>query len=164
MNVHIEYGELAQLHAALGTAPEAVREELEAAITEADLLVLREVQDQWPHASGISRASMHTQEVVEGLRVEGFVGSPLHYVEAADLGTRPHFPPIDALVDWVRLRFNVSSEAQAEGIARAIAWKIYHRGTEGAHALDTVLTHLYPQLEQIFDAAQARIAARVGLG
>ena len=157
-----DFSQMQRLEKALAGAPDAVREELVAAMTEADMLYLRELQDEWPHASGISRGSMHAEETVNGLHVEGFVGSPEPYVEPVDLGTRPHFPPIEALTDWVKLRFQVSSEAQAEHIARAIAWKIFHRGTEGKHAFERVLDRITPALDEIFMRARTRISSQIG--
>ena len=162
--IRIDFDRLKTLESALATHPQVVREELEAGIVEADELLLREVQDAWPHASGISRESMHARELVDGLQVQGFVGSSLDYVQPVDLGTKPHFPPIEPLVDWVKIRFAVTSEQQAEHIARAIAWKIFHRGTEGAHVFPEVLARLEPQLQQIFKDREARIANRIGLG
>lgn len=163
-DIRIEFDELKTLEAGLRAHPDVVREELGRAITEADLLLEREIRDAWPRASGISRASMHTVERVDGLKVEGFVGSSLNYVRPVDLGTRPHFPPVDALIDWVKLRFQVSSEAQARGIAFVIARKIAARGTKGAFVFRDVLARLTPQLREIFVRAQAKIAARMGLG
>ena len=162
--IHIDFDRLQTLERSLAAHPQVVREELERAVIEADELVLREVQDNWPHASGLSRESMHARELVDGLQVEGFVGSSLDYVQPVDLGTKPHFPPIEPLVDWVKIRFAVTSEQQAEHIARAIAWKIFRRGTQGAHVFDTVLKRLEPQLGEIFAKAEERIANRIGLG
>ena len=162
--IHIDFDRLQMLERSLDSHPQVVREELERAVVESDELVLREVQDAWPHASGVSRESMFARELVDGLRVEGFVGSSLDYVQPVDLGTKPHFPPIEPLVDWVKIRFAVSSEQQAEHIARAIAWKIFHRGTEGAHVFPQVLARLEPQLGEIFEHAEERIANRIGLG
>jgi hypothetical protein len=159
--IRIDYSELERLQGQMARAPEIVREELEAAVTEADLLVLREVQDEWPNASGVSRASMHHVERVAGIHVEGFVGSSLNYVQPVDLGTKPHFPPIDALTDWVASRFNTSSEKQARGIAFAIARKIALRGTKGKRVFPDVLSRLEPQLREIFTRAQDRIGRRL---
>jgi hypothetical protein len=33
--------------------------------------------------------------------VIGVVGSPLAYALPVEIGTRPHFPPVAAILDWV---------------------------------------------------------------
>jgi hypothetical protein len=159
--MRIDFSELTQLREQMQAAPRVVEEELLRAVTEADLLIEREVQDAWPVASGVSRASMTHVERVNGLHVEGFVGSSLNYVMPVDLGTRPHFPPVEALIDWVRTKLNIQNEKVARGVAFLVARKIARTGTKGAHAFESVLPRLEAQLDQIFAGAQARIAERV---
>lgn len=161
--IHIDFAQLTQLEAQMASSPSVVEQELTAAVAEADLLIEREIKDAWPTASGLSRSSITHVETVAGLHVEGFVGSTLNYVQPVDLGTRPHFPPVEALIDWVRTKLGVASDKQARGIAFLIARKIARQGTKGAHVFDEALERLTPQLERIFGAAQARIASRLGL-
>lgn len=161
MEIRIDFDEIKQLEANYERAPEIVREELLRAVTEADLLLNREVVERTPGASGLLRHSITHEERIVGLGVEGFVGSPLNYVQPVDLGTRPHFPPIEPLMDWVRMRFPVHSEVEARGIAFLVARKISRVGTKGAEMFDKALAAVGPQLEAIFAAAQERIAARL---
>ena len=163
-DIRFDFDELKTLQAQMASAPGVVSEEIDRAVTEADLMLEREIKDAWPVASGTSRASFTHVERVNGLAVEGFVGSSLGYVQPVDLGTRPHFPPVDALIDWVRQKLGIANERQARGVAFLIARKIARTGTKGAHVFETVLGRLAPQFERIFSAAQDRIAARVGIG
>lgn len=162
--IRIDFSALTRLREQLATAPEVVREELLAAVTEADLLLEREVKDAWPHASGVSRDSIIGVEKVDGLAVEGFVGSSLNYVEPVDLGAKPHFPPVDALIEWVKLRFAVKSDTEARGIAFVVARKIAASGTEGKKVFGPTLARLEPAIAERFRQAQDNIAARLGLG
>ena len=161
MEIRIDFDEIRQLEASYERAPEIVREELLRAVTEADLLINREVVDRMPSASGLMRQSVTHEERVEGLAVEGFVGSALNYVQPVELGTRQHFPPIEPLIDWVRLRFPVRSDMEARSIAFLVARKISRVGTKGAEMFGKTLAAVEPQLEAIFGAARERIASRV---
>jgi hypothetical protein len=46
-----------------------------------------------------------------------------------EYGTRPHMPPKQPLVDWAKRKFGVD-EDEAEDIAQAVRWKIFHHGTK----------------------------------
>ena len=165
MEIRIDFEELERLQANYERSPEIVREELVRAVTEADLRIEREVQDgeamTRATASGMLRASIFHEERIEGLAVEGFVGSPLNYVQPVELGTRPHFPPIEPLIDWVRTRFPVRTDIEARGIAFLVARKISRVGTKGKEIFGKSLAAVEPQLDAIFAAAEQRIAARI---
>ena len=102
MEIRIDFDEIRQLEASYERAPEIVREELLRAVTEADLLINREVVDRMPSASGLMRQSVTHEERVEGLAVEGFVGSALNYVQPVELGdvvVRPRHADLEALAE-----------------------------------------------------------------
>ncbi len=165
MEIRIDFSEIRQLQANYERSPEIVREELLRAMTESDLLLEREVQDgeamTKATASGLLRASITHEQRVEGLGVEGFVGSPLNYVRPVELGTRPHFPPLEPLMDWVRLRFPVRSDAEVRSIAYLVARKISRVGTKGKEIFGRALATAEPQIAAIFEVARDRIAARL---
>jgi hypothetical protein len=161
MEFAIDFAALKPLQAQLAAAPEVVRQELAAAMAEADQLILREVKERTPHASGLLRGSEIAVEKVQGFAVQGFVGSPLNYAQPVELGTRPHFPPVEALMDWVKLRFHVTSDSQARGIAFLIARKISRQGTKGASMFEQAWGAVAPQVSAIFARAADRIAARI---
>lgn len=163
MHYHtIDLAALNRLDAQMRQAPEAVTAELMAAMTEADLLVLREVQERTPRAQGTLRSSEHHVERLRGpFAVEGLVGSPLNYAQPVELGTRPHFPPVEALIDWVKVKFGISDERLARSAAYLVARKISRVGTKGAAMFGDALAACEPQLAEIFGGAQARIAARI---
>lgn len=161
MQISIDFEQLKHLEANLRRAPNVVREELLAAMTEADALLLREVKERTPTAHGLLRSSEYGVERVNELGVEGFVGSPLNYAEPVDLGTRPHFPPVEALIDWVKVKLGISDEKQARGVAFLIARKISRVGTKGVGMFEQGFAAVEPQIRTIFGAAADRIAARV---
>lgn len=162
--IEIDFTELRRLQAQMAQAPNVVREELLTAMTEADLLVEREAKDRSPHAHGLLRDSIRGVETVNGLQVQGLVGSSLNYVQPVELGTKPHFPPIEPLVDWVKAKLGIQNEREARGVAFLIARKIARVGTKGAQMFERTLQAVEPQLRAIFGRAQERIAARLGSG
>jgi hypothetical protein len=160
----IDLGNLKDVQAALARAPQLVREELEAAVTEADLLLVREVQERMPTAHGTLRASVFNREEVSDTGVLGLVSTPLNYAVPVELGTKPHFPPVDALVDWVKVKLGVTSEKTARGVAFLIARKISLRGTAAQRPFGLAFQAEEAQVRAIFDRAAARIAGRLAEG
>ena len=122
---------LAIFAAGLAKAPELTIEAMTAAVYEAELYVQREATEAAPiGATHLLRPSiLAAVPEVDGDRVIGVVGSPLQYAAPVELGTRPHRPPIQPLIDWVRGKLHVTDQAQARGMAFAIAKKIERRGT-----------------------------------
>ena len=151
-------GELAALWA---RAPAICREELLGAITEMDLLLQREVQEATPTAQGTLRAGMHSEESVSEFGVTGLVGSSLSYAEPVELGTKPHFPPVEALTDWVRVKLGISEEREIRSVAFLIARKISRVGTKGAFMFRDTLKRLEPVLDERFGKARDRIVTRL---
>lgn len=82
------------------------------------------------------------------------------YAAPVETGTVPHFPPPEALVPWVKLRFQVDDK-EALSIAWAISVTMARRGTQGhfmfERAHDQLATEAGPIMEK--DMAEAFIAA-----
>jgi hypothetical protein len=164
VHYEIDLGNLKDLQAALARAPQVAREELETAVTEADLLLAREVQERMPTAHGTLRASVFHREEVSDSGVIGLVSTPLNYAVPVELGTKPHFPPVEALIDWVRVKLGVTSEKMARGVAFLVARKISVRGTAAQRPFGLTFQAEEAQVRAIFDRAAARIAARLAGG
>jgi hypothetical protein len=152
-----------ELDAAFARAPDIVREELLAAVTEADRLLEREVVDRMPTATGLSRASVFSREEALPGGGLGVVGTAEPHVVYVELGTRPHFPPVEALEDWVRVKLAVP-ERRVHGVAFAIARKIAQRGTLGVGMFHRAFAANRGQVERFFAAALGRIAVRIAGG
>lgn len=162
MQISVDLTQLRQIQAQLARAPDVVRDELVAAMTEADLLLEREVKERTPKAHGLLRESIIGTEHVGALGVEGVVGSPLIYAAPVELGTKPHFPPVDALVDWVKTQLHITDEREARGVAFLVGRKIARSGTKGAFMFQKSFDAMRAQIDQIFAQAQARIVTRLG--
>ncbi len=152
--------ELARLWEA---APDITREELSRTMTEAGLLLKREVKERTPVATGTLRKSITSRQRVLAGNVIGVVGSPLNYAVSVELGTRPHFPPVAPLKDWVKQKLDLPSK-QAGAVAHAIVRTIGMRGTKGTHMFRDAFAANREQIARLFEAARTRIVARLGEG
>jgi hypothetical protein len=159
----IDIGGLKQLEANLARNPAVVREELAAAVTEADLLLAREVSERAPvgagGAAGFKGGIFHVEEINDA-RVVGLVSTSASHAVPVELGTRPHFPPLEPLIDWVKAKFGISGEKEARGAAFLVARKIALKGTKAQRPFGLTFQALEGQVAAIFDRAAARIAAR----
>lgn len=90
---------------------------------DATLLVTSTARVLAPVDTGRLRASILPEVRSEALTgsVIGVVGSNLNYAPFAELGTKPHFPPLAALEVWARRHGTT---------ARAVALAIARRGTK----------------------------------
>lgn len=163
MEIRIDFSALMQLQAQLRQAPGVVREELLAAMTEADAKLEAQVKELAPRgATGDLQRSVIGQERAVGpFGVEGLVASPLNYAPPVELGTKPHFPPVEALIDWVKAKLGVTGDKEARSVAFLVARKISRRGTKGQAMFEGALEHMTPEINAVFEAAQARIADRI---
>ncbi len=151
---------LAELQAAWKQAPAIVREELGDAMTEADALIEREVSERTPRAHGLLAGSITSEVQIGEDSVIGMVGTPLNYAVPVELGTRPHFPPIEPLIDWVKVKLGVS-EKEARGVAFLVARKIARSGTQGQHMFEIGFASVEAQVLAILQRARDRIVARL---
>lgn len=163
--IRLDIRAAAALARAFEQAPEIVTEELVAAATESSLLLEREVKELTPTgigAGGGLRGSVSAREPrVLADNVIGEVGTPMNYAVPVEIGTKPHFPPIQPLADWAEHKLGVPRE-EARSVGFLIARKISQKGTEGVHMFERAFATNEPQVQQFFEAAQTRIAERIG--
>ena len=162
----IDAAELFDFAALLENVPEVAVPELHAAVVEGSLLLEREVKERTPvgiGGGGGLRGNIAAQPpAVLGNEVIGVVGTAMAYAVPVELGTRPHFPPIQPLRDWVRLKLGISDEEEIEDVAWRVARKIAIRGTEGAHMFEHAFNANQDRVQAIFAAAYERIMQQLG--
>ncbi len=152
---------LDEMRAAWAQAPEIARAELTAAMIEADRLLKGEVQDATPSSGhGTLRDSIFAVEQVSDTQIIGIVGTAQPYAIPVELGSKPHFPPVESLIDWVRVKLGVP-EKEARSVAFLVARKIARTGTEGAFMFTNTFRRLEPAVQAIFARARDRIVARL---
>ncbi|MEO5363443.1 MAG: hypothetical protein H7838_07445 [Magnetococcus sp. DMHC-8] len=174
----LDTGQLLWVADRLREAPEDVIQELQRAVLESELLLVREIVERTPTATGVLRASIApVMPEVKGGEILGAVtsdssqrqggivlgvGSPLLYAAPVETGTKPHMPPLQPLIDWVVQKLGIREKEESEAVARKIQWKIHHRGTKGARMFEQALAVSLPGIQQIFErharAAIGRIA------
>jgi len=96
-----------------------------------DLLVkasVREIREQGHVASGRGVRSLETRVRRHGGLVIGEV-LVNDYMMFVDSGTRPHFPPVRAILKWVKTIRPGLSEASAKSMAWAVATNMAKEGT-----------------------------------
>lgn len=86
------------------------------------------------------------------------------YAAYVEKGTKPHFPPIRALVPWVKKKLGVQNDKEARCVAFMVAHAISLRGTEGAFMFDATLQQLGQEAPAILEAEVAKATASAGFG
>ncbi|MEW8049309.1 MAG: HK97 gp10 family phage protein [Candidatus Thiodiazotropha sp.] len=159
LNITIESHDLKALDQAWEQIPELVQDELTAATWEAEMLLLREIKEDTPvGATSNLRQSIHAQAPVHHHQtVEGIVGTSALHALPVEMGTRPHFPPVEPLIDWVQAKLDIRDESEAEAVAFSIARKIAARGTKGQKMFHNNFHELKPTIEQIYGRAHQNI-------
>ncbi len=168
MSYSIEMLGYQELQALWAQTPDIVRQELLSAMTEADLLVERNVKERTPvgasaGGAGGLKGSIFGEESVGPEGVLGVVATAMPYAIPVELGTRPHFPPVEPLVDWVVAKLGIP-EKEAHGVAFAIARKIARVGTKGHGMFHAGFEEARPQVIAMFERARDRIVARLSPG
>ncbi len=165
VNIDVTLHGAAELSDLWRRAPEICRQELTAAMLEAELLMQREVKELTPvgvgGGGGLRGSVTALSPQAIGDSVIGVVGSPLNYAEPVEVGTRPHWAPIEPLEDWVRHKLDVS-EDEVPGVARAIQRKIAARGTPAVGMFHRAFAANRAQVVRMFEAARLRIVQRLG--
>lgn len=147
---------------AFGKAPEIVVEEMTAGITESSLLLEREVKERTPTSgAGTLRESIGAMPVIfANGALRGGTGTSLSYALPVELGARPHWMPIEPLVDWVERKLHKRGD-EAKEVAAAIRYKIAHHGTKARHMFSEGFAANEPQIVKILDARLSRAVARI---
>ncbi|QIL81817.1 hypothetical protein G7047_19265 [Diaphorobacter sp. HDW4A] len=165
MNLSISLGDLSGIQRGLRDAPAFTREVLEAAMTEATQLVEREVIENIPRAStGLTAKSITRDVMSTPAGVLGVVGSSQPSALFLELGTRPHMPPIDALVPWVRAVLGIRDPKEAKSVAFLVGRKIAREGTKPQRPFERAVTSTETQVIAMFEDAAQRIVRHLAGG
>jgi hypothetical protein len=146
----------------LARTPDIVLEEMSRAVVEVSMLAEREVKERTPTSgAGTLRDSIGALPVtISGTRIRGGVGTALSYAAPVEDGSKPHWAPIEPLLDWVQRKLGKTGE-EAEGIARAIRFKIAMHGAPAHHMFRDGFAYASPMAMEIFAAAVDRAAVRI---
>jgi hypothetical protein len=78
------------------------------------------------------------------------------YSSPVNDGSRPHFPPYEALIPWVIKKFGATDEKTARSIAFLIARKIARVGTLPVGMYDKAYQQLMTEAQGILERAVAK--------
>lgn len=163
MQLSLDMTTAVAITAAWHAAPEIVLDELETAMGNAVLYLQRETQERTPTAMGTLRQSFIAGVDVVALldSVFGTVGSPLPYAMPVEMGTKPHYPPLEPLITWAEVKLGLEGD-EAESAALGIQRKIGRFGTPGHGMARYALIDGQSTIAMEFAEAAERIVARVG--
>jgi hypothetical protein len=159
--VEFDLGDLDRLVDLLEAAPEIAGEEIYAALTASTALLERDVKELTPTAAGTLRNSVFGEVRVDTAGGLGVVASPLEHAEYVELGTKPHFPPLEPLEDWVRTKGLAQDDADVKRIAFLVARKIAQRGTLAVGMFNRAFAANEANVERIFALHTQRIVDRM---
>ena len=161
--LYISIGALDALRRGFDQAPEVTRRELLTAMTQGTLLVEREVKDGMPRVTGMTAASVASDAFTTPVGVIGTVGSSQPSASFLELGTKPHMPPVEALVPWVKAVLGVEPK-RARSVAYLVARKIARKGTKAQKPFDKAIAATEGQVLRMFEDAAGRVAVHLAGG
>lgn len=120
---------------------------LEIAMKKAVLLVEADAKRLCPVDENRLRSSINNavERITKDI-LRGRVGTPLEYGRYVAFGTKPHFPPPEALAGWAKRH-------GMEGAEYAIALKIAEEGTEAQPFLRPALENNWPEIVRLIRSA-----------
>ncbi len=142
-----------ELERALALSPEVMAQEVGRAMTASLLLVEADARRNVAHDTRQLMNSITHTVRAEGRGLVGRVGPSARYGLYVERGSRPHYPPVRALVGWAR-RHGVSPYAVQRAIGR--------RGTRARPFLLPAFTANAHRVVALFARAGAQVVARIG--
>jgi hypothetical protein len=165
MDISVDTHAMTELADFWKRAPAIVRAEMKRAVTDIDLLIQGEIQQDLPrgagglHGAGLVGA-VHTEEHVMADNVIGMVATSQPYAEYVETGTKPHAPPIQPLEDWVRAKLGLAGK-EATSAAFAIRKTIADEGTQAQPVWQDTYKRVLPKIQIKLREALARIKYRL---
>jgi HK97 gp10 family phage protein len=105
-----------------------------------------------PVDRGQLRASITSTVGTTSNSLVGVVGSNVRHAPYQETGTRPFWPPLAPLIEWVHRKFHLSG-SDAFGAARGIQRKIARTGIKGKQYLQKAFTDNERKIEDLFENA-----------
>jgi len=93
-----------------------------------ELLQLAQINLHRMKPPGIDTGALVQSLQVRHEQLSATVFSDLKYAPFIEFGTRPHFPPLQPILEWVKRKLHVP-EKRAKGVAFMVVRKIGRRGT-----------------------------------
>ena len=84
------------------------------------------------------------------------------YSAPVNFGARPHFPPYEDLIPWVKLKFGLTDEKTARSMAFLVARKISRMGTDPNGFYDRAFEQLKGKAQGILDEKIGEAVEKAG--
>lgn len=164
MRIDVDIADLERLRRAYAQAPDITQKEMLAFLRTVAPHLEGEVKARTPTAHGTLRASITSavSPLAGGLGAEAVIGTSHAYAIPVELGSKPHFPPVDAIEDWVAVKLGIGG-AEGRRVAFAIARSIAQRGTLAVGMFHRTVAANREQVARGFAVAVDRIAARIAV-
>ena len=149
--INIELEQLAEYWA---KAPQMVMGELSRTLAGASAMLQNKIVTQLPRGatSALAQSVSTIGPITSASTAETLIGSSLIYAAPVELGTKPHFPPIAPLEDWVQAVLGIEDEMEINKVATLIAIKISKKGTKGNFAYRDAFKQSESSVNQQFKA------------
>lgn len=164
MNLSVSMPAMDAISRGLLEAPAFARKVLEEATTEATLLLQREWQDNLPRVSGLTAKSITSDVASTPAGVLGITGSSQASALYVEVGTKPHMPPVAAMVPWVKAVLGITEPKQVKRVAFLVARKIAVHGTPAQRPMGKAVETTQGQIAAMFERAAGRIADHLAGG
>lgn len=164
MNLSISIAGLDAFARGLREAPAFVDQVLRETMTEATLLLQREWQERLPRASGLTAQSITSDVASTPAGVLGLVASSQPSAVFVELGTKPHMPPVAAMVPWVKAVLGITEPKEVKRVAFLVARKIAREGTPAQRPMGRAVEVNQGQVLALFERAATRIANHLAGG
>jgi hypothetical protein len=131
----MSYGFQIRITKPLSVHPEAMGQGVKMLMGEAGQILEHTIGERTPRGVGGTRtglaASIFSEVREQGTRITTITGTNKAHAMPVEFGRRPgqRPPPVNALLDWVGLRFGISDPKQQRSLAFRIARAIGKRGT-----------------------------------
>lgn len=151
-DIRINIEGLDEVLAKFEDAPFVLARNLSFAMRKSCIDVVADAKPRTPADTEATRESIDytVTPTAEGLR--GVIMPHTEYAKWLHDGTNPHFPPVTALIPWVRDQLGVS-EADAKSVAFLVARKISRVGTKAHPFLTDALKSNRSRIEAFFQSA-----------
>jgi hypothetical protein len=170
MKFILDAGDYTQLADSWKRAPDITRAELLTAIEQIDETLHARLQRD-PKDGGLPRGanqaglrgSVLVEEQAFDDNVVGAVFTAQSYAPYVELGTGPHWMPVQPLLDWVKVKFGLL-DAATEDAAYAVRASIAKHGTKANPVWQNVWNDSQDYIREQFDAAMTRIGVQLAGG
>lgn len=105
---------------------EAIVKGIQSSALRLEGMIIEEIENAKAVATSELKGSVDTQMIPKG----AITGPDAPHAPFVEFGTRPHFPPLQPIIDWVKIKGISSDDDEAIEIARRIVKAIGRKGTE----------------------------------